>query len=273
MKDLKTFCASRLTGGSLRGKLRAGIISCGPGFEGGFVTSEYALVYILEGEGIYYDDIVGEHHFGPGFIFQRFPGRKHDVSYASRCVRCYAAVPAEVCKLIRMTSSFPLDRPTLNTGVWPSLIDEFRSLIQELKEQDENKLTLTLVRMQKFIVELLFCCIENEAHDSDSAAIDRACGLLSSSFSEKQNMPEIARRVNMGYSSFRKKFQQKTGESPGEYRLRKKIEKAMDMLSNRDMPVKRIAHELGYPDIYSFSAQFSKYAGISPRNFRSETGP
>lgn len=272
MADIKTFCASRLIADSSKGKLRAGIVSGGAGVERGFVTSEYALVYVWNGEGVYYDEISGEHPFGPGFIFQRFPGRKHDVSFASPCVRCYAAVPAQVYELIQMTSLVSFSKPVLNAGLRASLIDEFRSFVQELREQDENKLTLILVRMQKFIVELLFSCVESGEPDPDNAAIEKACALLNSAFSAKQNMPEIARRVNMGYSSFRKKFQQKTGVSPGEYRLRRKIEKAMDMLGNREMSVKLVADELGYPDIYSFSAQFKKYAGISPRKFRFETG-
>jgi AraC-like DNA-binding protein len=263
----KKFNVSRLVAGSPRGKLRIGCVSGDPGKESAFVTSEYALVYIWKGHGVYYDRF-GEHPFEPGFIFQRFPGREHDVLYASPCERSYIAVPAQVYELIRMTSSVSLSKPTLDAGLRPSLLEEFEVLARELKEQDESSLTLTLMKMQEFIVELLFSCIENEASDPCSLAIDKACRILNSSFSEKQSMPEISRLVNMGYSSFRKKFHEKTGFSPGEYRLRKKIEKAMDMLGNLNIPVKQIAAELGYPDIYSFSAQFSKYAGVSPRKFR-----
>jgi AraC-like DNA-binding protein len=68
----------------------------------------------------------------------------------------------------------------------------------------------------------------------------------------------------MSYSSYRRKFAEEYGVSPGAYRIKVRTEKAIYFLS-KGLFQKQIAAELGYSDVYAFSAQFKKSDGGKSR--------
>ena len=72
----------------------------------------------------------------------------------------------------------------------------------------------------------------------------------------------------MTYPNFRRLFTLLLGTSPAEYRIRRRIEKIQSLLKSSDLPLKEIAATFGYADIYTFSRQFSRYAGMPPGEFR-----
>ena len=61
-----------------------------------------------------------------------------------------------------------------------------------------------------------------------------------------------------------------TGYSPLQYVLRRRIGEAQTLLITTDLPVTRIAAQVGYDNPSHFNAQFSKAVGMSPRTFRKE---
>ena len=71
----------------------------------------------------------------------------------------------------------------------------------------------------------------------------------------------------MNRNTFRKKFTNAFGVSPVQYRIRHRITIAKKFLA-AGLPVGEIAISLGYPDIYSFTHQFTAVTGQSPTEFR-----
>ena len=61
-----------------------------------------------------------------------------------------------------------------------------------------------------------------------------------------------------------------TGYSPLQYVLRRRIGEAQTLLITTDLPVTRIASQVGYDNPSHFNAQFSKAVGMAPRTFRKE---
>lgn len=60
---------------------------------------------------------------------------------------------------------------------------------------------------------------------------------------------------------------------PHQYITRQKIEKAKDLLAATSGSVSEIADQLGFGDLFYFSRQFKKHAGLAPTEFRKqETG-
>lgn len=71
----------------------------------------------------------------------------------------------------------------------------------------------------------------------------------------------------MSYNTFRKNFTNAYGVSPQQYRLRKKVENAKQLLS-MGYHCSEVADTLGYPDLYTFSHQFKQIAGTTPKEYR-----
>lgn len=83
------------------------------------------------------------------------------------------------------------------------------------------------------------------------------------------SVEEIAARCGMNYHTFRKQFAKSFGVSPAQYRIKYKITQAKQFLT-AGLSVSEIAASLGYPDIYSFTHQFTAVTGLSPTEFRNE---
>jgi YesN/AraC family two-component response regulator len=64
-----------------------------------------------------------------------------------------------------------------------------------------------------------------------------------------------------------KLFKQETGESPINYLIKIRMEKAKELLVKEELSVKEIANSVGYQDAYHFSKLFKKYTGNSPSDY------
>ncbi len=81
-------------------------------------------------------------------------------------------------------------------------------------------------------------------------------------------MPDIARRLGMAYSHFRREFRRQTGLSPQRYYNQVRLERARRLLGAGDLPLKAIAEQLGYSSAYHFSWAFKRHFGVAPGHWR-----
>jgi AraC-like DNA-binding protein len=79
---------------------------------------------------------------------------------------------------------------------------------------------------------------------------------------------EIARLCHLSLSSFKRKFGETFGESPGKYFVRKKLEKAADLLRHDHLRVSDIAYDVGFESVATFNRNFNLIYGISPTKYR-----
>ncbi|HEV8246966.1 MAG TPA: AraC family transcriptional regulator, partial [Polyangiaceae bacterium] len=98
--------------------------------------------------------------------------------------------------------------------------------------------------------------------------LERACRALADQASERRTLRDWCQRQGHDYERFRKAFQQRMGVSPGQYRIRRRLDRACQLLQATDDTIERIAAELGYTSPYEFSAQFSRRMGMPPSRYR-----
>ena len=79
---------------------------------------------------------------------------------------------------------------------------------------------------------------------------------------------EMAAAVNLSPSRFFALYKALWGASPIADLIRARIDTARTRLAGTDIPVARIAEELGYANLTHFSRQFRTVTGISPAAFR-----
>lgn len=59
-------------------------------------------------------------------------------------------------------------------------------------------------------------------------------------------------------------FKDETGFSPINYLIKTRLSKAKTLLENEKLPIKVVAKQVGYDDVYHFSKLFKKYYGMPP---------
>lgn len=80
------------------------------------------------------------------------------------------------------------------------------------------------------------------------------------------NSQELAFLCNMSLSTFRRKFFEVYDTTPKKYIIGQKMKQAAYLLKSKKRP-SEIYYELGYENLSSFSMEFKKHFGVSPRTY------
>jgi AraC-like DNA-binding protein len=108
---------------------------------------------------------------------------------------------------------------------------------------------------------------------SKSYAVKRIIDYLTENYANKISLDRIAHNMYLSPVYISKIFKEETGESPINFLIKIRLEKAKDILGNAGLgSIKSIANDVGYDDVYHFSKLFKKYYGISPQNYRKSRG-
>jgi len=81
-------------------------------------------------------------------------------------------------------------------------------------------------------------------------------------------VPELAAQAGLSVSHYAALFREQVGRPPIVFFNFLKVQQACQLLADRSLRIKEIAHQLGFGDVYYFSRVFTKVMGISPRQFR-----
>jgi AraC family transcriptional regulator of arabinose operon len=79
---------------------------------------------------------------------------------------------------------------------------------------------------------------------------------------------KLAAEAGLSPRTFRRRFTAVLGISPQSYAIACRIGHAKQMLGGTELPIKTIAQQLGYKDVFFFSRQFRQSTGISPAAYR-----
>jgi len=85
---------------------------------------------------------------------------------------------------------------------------------------------------------------------------------------QARNIEEIARELSMSTGHFRRVFRQVSGQSPVDFIINCRIERAAYYLRETNLPIQKIAVIVGYRDVYFFSRQFKERTRLSPSALR-----
>ncbi len=100
----------------------------------------------------------------------------------------------------------------------------------------------------------------------------RARDLIDRDFAEPLDVPAIAAAVHLSAAHFSRRFRATYGESPYQYLMTRRIERACAML-RAGMSVTDACMQVGATSLGSFSTRFTEIMGMTPSAYRAAEHP
>ncbi|MFW5845893.1 MAG: helix-turn-helix domain-containing protein [Planctomycetota bacterium] len=230
-------------------------------------TPQYAVVYVLRGEIDYHDQHGRQRHIRPGDALQRLPDCGHRLCWPAGGSHAFIALPTGAWQALR-----ELGLPTLQDPVLPVGGDaRFESAMRRLGRQDTGSTPWEQTAMLSRLLELVVGLHRRALHHSDpeAALVSRACALLEEELTTACALPEVAERLGVAYPRLRRHFQRLMACPPGTWRLRRRMERAQELLE-AGSSVAAVAEAVGYSDAFTFSRQFRRHCGTSPSRWQQQ---
>jgi transcriptional regulator GlxA family with amidase domain len=101
----------------------------------------------------------------------------------------------------------------------------------------------------------------------------RAKDLVDARYREPLDVPELARAARLSQAHFSREFRRAFGETPHQYLLTRRLERAAAMLRNTDRSVADICFTVGLRSVGSFTTSFGRAFGLSPTAYRATYPP
>jgi AraC-like DNA-binding protein len=100
----------------------------------------------------------------------------------------------------------------------------------------------------------------------------RARDLVDSRYAEPLDLDALARAAHVSSRHFSRSFRRTFGETPHQYLLTRRIERARYLLRTTDMQVAEVCLAVGFNSVGSFTTTFRRQVGVSPTEYRREVG-
>ncbi len=101
--------------------------------------------------------------------------------------------------------------------------------------------------------------------------VGEVIGAMENDYAKAWKLDELARIAHMSKSSLLTVFRKATGQTPVDYLMRLRIQRAMELLRQTDRSITEIAFAVGFNDSNYFTRQFKKVTGLPPRQFRTQS--
>ena len=87
---------------------------------------------------------------------------------------------------------------------------------------------------------------------------------------EELTLQEMAECAGLSTAHFCEAFRKSTGESPHQFLLRQRVERAKEMLGEAEMHILDVALACGFKTQQHFARVFRRTCGVSPTGYRYE---
>lgn len=237
----------------------------------GRVLREYQLLYITKGQGSFASDDTPDRQVGKGHLIVLFPGQWHTYKpdTATGWNEYYIGFEGTMADQLVRNSFLTKDNQVLDIGLNEELAMLFSRAL-EVAEEDKTASQQYLAGIVLHMIGLMLSVSRNNVFEKDNVSekMEQAKIIMNENLCREIDPEQLAARLNLSYSWFRKAFKDYTGYAPAKYFQELKMRKAKQLLVGSTHSVKEICFMLGYTSTEHFSNLFKKHAGITPLKYR-----
>lgn len=136
----------------------------------------------------------------------------------------------------------------------------------ELLENIEN-LVYANSRFYSFLCSFRLTVLSARKHARKDGVI-KSIEFMRENIHGNVTLSDLAKAAGLSISHYCSLFKKKTMQSPLNLYTSMKVQRACQMLQNKDQTIKSIAYSLGFFDQYHFSKVFKQIMGSSPKHFK-----
>jgi AraC-like DNA-binding protein len=96
--------------------------------------------------------------------------------------------------------------------------------------------------------------------------------LIDRAYAEQLDVAALAHSASVSQAYFSRSFKSAFGETPHQYLMSRRMERAMALLRAGDLSVTEVCFAVGFSSLGSFSTQFRRFVGDSPSAYRQRDG-
>lgn len=151
--------------------------------------------------------------------------------------------------------------------VHPLYIDQLSSTLAKEIEAAQSPEALSVLgpKMVRHYCRL----VREFSQKGHSHLISKLLILVEADLTADLSLSALARRLNVNSSYLSALFKKELGSTLTEYVGKRRVNYAMLLLETTSLQIQTIAQQCGIPDVNYFTRTFKKYAGVTPKEYRS----
>ncbi len=238
----------------------------------GRILNDYYIIFISRGKGLFGSSTLSKPvDIVEGTSFFLYPGiwHRYKPNPKEGWEEYWVGFNGFYVEKLMAKVFYDRQNPFVYLGLNKEILILFKNLIENVQAsatgfpQHIAGVTLQILGLIKNIA------LHHEyGNDPVSKLIAKAKFIMQDSLEDALDMEKLSKELPMGYSAFRKAFKRITGESPNQYHLNLRLERAKYYLTTTILNINEIAVQTGFDSVFYFSKLFKKKIGVSPKYFR-----
>lgn len=127
------------------------------------------------------------------------------------------------------------------------------------------EIQLAILLIRNSLTDNIFLDKRNELYDDD---IKKSIAYMHKYYSGNITIEDICREIYLSPSHFKRIFKSKTGNTPYQFLTEIRIDKAKEILKNKEHTIHEVARLCGFVNSGNLSAVFKKHMGITPSEYK-----
>lgn len=211
-----------------------------------------------------------------GTIILTAAGDRHRYEFLDRVDALHLYMPVEWFSRTAEAHRLDESRVTLRTGllVEDPFLSEGMTLLQGNLEDPERPHSLIPTIAAALAVRLIIA--HSEINESPAASrgglpphqLTKAKAFFEERLGEDVTLDDVARHIGVSPRHFARAFRQSVGLPPHQWLLRRRIERARELLKSSDSPIAQVAVICGFADQSHFTSTFRRSTGVTPARYR-----
>jgi AraC-like DNA-binding protein len=173
-------------------------------------------------------------------------------------------------KLVMNIGQNPEEFTAIQVETTDYLEGYFHSMLSYFRGIDRPPDHLLVLKLKELLVNLinsdpLLTAYFKRLTESERPSLQQ---IMEKNFCFRLRLEDYAELCHRSLSAFKREFQQTYKESPGKWIIKRRVERAANLLANTDQSVTEVAFETGFEDLSHFSRVFKNITGINPSEYK-----